>query len=121
MNMKNVINEISERLDWSVDIKNNEFSFRKFSPAGKDFYIEITADSIEEMKEALKKTCDNFDCSEETYIWLDRTGHGTNGAPHDMKDLYEDNEACLGMMEELYEAIKEKLEKLEAEQEVKSC
>ena len=37
---------------------------------------------------------ENFDVSEEAYYWLDDSGHGKNGAPYDMKDVYEDMEEC---------------------------
>ena len=48
---------------------------------------------------------DNYDCSYEAYLWLDNTGHGTNGAPYDMKDVYEDMEACEKMIFELWESL----------------
>ena len=41
----------------------------------------------------------------ETYLWLDSDGHGKNGAPYDMKDLYEDMEACREIIYELYEIV----------------
>lgn len=95
----------AENLGWSVGIDKDQFTFSKFSPAGQDFNIELTADNLEEVISELKERIDNFDCSEETYLWLDKSGHGTNGAPYDMKDLYEDMEACLKMIEELYDAL----------------
>jgi hypothetical protein len=73
--------------------------------SGQDFNIKITAHNLEEVIEELKERCDNFDCSEETYLWLDNTGHGTNSAPYDMRDLYNDMEACLKMMEELLDGF----------------
>jgi hypothetical protein len=97
----------SESLGWSVSVNNKDFTFSKFSPAGQDFNIEITVENSEEIIDRIKEKCNNFDCSEETYIWLDNTGHGIKGAPYNMKDLYEDMEACLEMMEELYEKLKE--------------
>ena len=36
-------------------------------------------------------------------------GHGKNGAPYDMKDLYGDMEACQDMIYELYQALNEML------------
>lgn len=102
--------EVSEKLGWSVEIYGNEITFRKHSPVGQDFNITVTTDSLEEVVEEIQERCDNFDCSEETYLWLDNTGHGTNGAPYDMKDLYEDMESCLKMMKELYDEL-EKINK----------
>lgn len=100
----------AEKLDWSVDVDvdvdNSSFNFRKYSPAGQDFDTTIKANNLEEAVKQLQQRCENFDCSAETYIWLDNSGHGVTGAPHDMKDLYEDMEACLEMMEELSDEIK---------------
>jgi hypothetical protein len=86
---KKLVN-VAEKLGWSVRIDNKDFTFSKFSPAGQDFNIEITADDLEEVVEKIQDRCNSFDCSEETYLWLDESGHGANGAPYDMKDLYED-------------------------------
>lgn len=97
--------KIAEGLGWTVTIDGNEFTFSKYSPAEQDFNIEITADNIEEVIKEIQDRIDNFDCSEETYLWLDNTGHGANGAPYDMRDLYEDMEACLEMMEELCDKL----------------
>lgn len=98
--------EVAEKLDWSVAyIDGNEFTFGKYSPAGQDFSITITADSLEDAIKKIQERCDNFDCSEETYLWLDNSGHGKNGAPYDMKDLYEDMESCLEMMQEFHDEL----------------
>ena len=106
--MKNDIKKmikVAEKLDWSVNVRENEFTFEKFSPAGQDFILSITADNLEEAIEKIQNRCNGFDCSEEAYLWLDNTGHGKNGAPYDMKDLYEDMESCLEMMEELHDEL----------------
>lgn len=55
----------------------------------------------------IKDYYDNYDCSYEAYLWLDNTGHGTNGAPYDMKDVYEDMEACEEMTFELWKSLSE--------------
>ena len=101
------VKEVTEKLDWTITIEGKEFLFSKYSPAGQDFNIGIEACNLEEIIEGLKNFCNNFDCSEETYLWLDTSGHGTNGAPSNMKDLYEDMEACLEMAEELRDAIED--------------
>ena len=99
------ITEVSEKLDWTLTIDKNNFMFSKYSPVGQDFNVEIEADTLEEVVKKIQERCNNFDCSEETYLWLDNSGHGVNGAPYDMKDVYEDMEACLEMMEELRDEI----------------
>lgn len=101
----NKIVKIAENLEWSVNINNNELEFTKYSPAGQEFNFVLGADNLKEVTQKIKERCDNFDCSEEAYLWLDDSGHGTNGAPYDMKDLYEDMEECLKMMEELRDEL----------------
>ena len=83
------------------------FDFGKYSPAGQDFHVsaELEDMEIDTLMDNLNSRYADFDCSEETYLWLDSTGHGTNGAPYDMKDLYEDMEACQEMIMELYRAF----------------
>jgi hypothetical protein len=94
--------EVAEKFGWSVHVDGNEFTFSKYSPQGQDFNMTIEANNSEEIVDKIEERCDSFDCSEETYLWLDNTGHGTNGSPYDMKDLYEDMESCLEMMQELH-------------------
>lgn len=98
---------VAEKLDWSVTVNDNDFEFEKYSPAGQDFILSITANNLEEAISKIRERYDNFDVSEEASLWLDDTGHGKNGAPYDMKDLYEDMEACEQMILELYEALTE--------------
>lgn len=102
----NKLINIAEKLDWSISIDGRDITLQKYSPAGQDFNVELKAQNMQEAVMELKSRCDNFDCSEEAYLWLDNTGHGRNGAPYDMKDVYEDMEACFEMMEELYDELK---------------
>jgi hypothetical protein len=97
--------EVAEGLDWSVNVDDNELEFSKPSTAGQDFNFTVTGDTAETIISEIRQYHDNFDCSEETYIWLDESGHGKNGAPYDMKDVYEDMEECNEMVEELYETL----------------
>lgn len=107
MNKKDIdkVTKISESLDWSITVNGNEFEFAKWSPAGQDFCMSIKADSIEDLIDKLYERHNDYDPSEEAYLWLDDSGHGKNGAPYDMKDVYEDMEACQEMILELYDAI----------------
>ena len=126
------IYEIAEREGWQVDsyyVDEKEtmvnFSFEKYSPAGQDFYFEVSVPNKEDedtfyenVAEAIDKYWEGFDVCYETYIWLDDTGHGKNGAPHNMKDLYEDMQACSDMIHDLWLALegKEKPAKTEKKQ-----
>ena len=113
------IYEIAEREGWKVDYEYTDeketeicFSFNKYSPAGQDFYFEVSVPNEEDedafcynVRHAIYKYWEGFDVCYETYIWLDETGHGRNGAPYDMKDLYEDMQACEDMTHDLWLAL----------------
>ena len=113
------IYEIAEREGWKVDYSYTDeketevnFSFEKYSPAGRDFVFEICVRNeddeytfCENVADAIYTYFENFDVSYETYIWLDENGHGRNGAPYDMKDLYEDTQACADMIHDLWLAL----------------
>ena len=113
------IYEIAQREGWKVDYSYTDeketmviFSFEKYSPAGRDFVFEICVRSEEDeytlyynVADAISTYWENFDVSYETYIWLDENGHGKNGAPYDMKDLYEDTQACADMIHDLWLAL----------------
>lgn len=110
------INEIAESEGWEVShtVFQGEisFEFSKLSPAGQDFCFTRDVDYeddedyvLSELRDAVYRYWENFDVCEETYIWLDNTGHGMNGAPEDMKDLYEDMQACEDMIHDLWLAL----------------
>lgn len=114
MNIIDRIIEIADANGWAVNVTNNgydccTFMFSKYSPAGQDFSFEVDMDdnNIQMLLDNTFEYYTDYDCSEEAYIWLDNTGHGTNGAPYDMKDVYEDMEACEQMVLDLYTALLE--------------
>lgn len=97
--------DIAENLGWTVDTEEDNFLFTTYSPAEKCFCIELSSPDIETLKKDLAEFIDGFDVSYETYLWLDEWGHGKNGAPYDMKELYEDIEWCLDKTLELYREL----------------
>ena len=104
---KKLIKKI-EDAGFSIDHNDCSFDFGKYSPAGQDFHFEIDYNDdwdLNDLAQAILKYYNNFDVSYEAYIWLDNTGHGANGAPYDMKDVYEDMKACEDYIYELYEII----------------
>ena len=103
------LTNIIEKHDWSIDYEDDGTIYlSKYSPAGQDFgfYIE-KVESIEEFADKIYDQYNEYDVSEATYLWLDESGHGVNGAPYDMEDVYEDMKACQQNIFELYELIKE--------------
>jgi predicted heme/steroid binding protein len=97
----------AEKLGWTVtEESENIFLFSKYSPAGQDFNVSVDSENdVDLFINNIYARYEDFDCSEETYLWLDNTGHGTNDAPYDMKDLYEDMESCQEMILELYNEL----------------
>lgn len=84
-------------------------NFFKYSPAGQDFSFEekMEDNNVYALLNDIKNYYNRYDCSYEAYVWLDNTGHGANGAPYDMKDVYEDMEACQKMIFELWKSLSE--------------
>ena len=112
------IYEIAESEGWKVSYHYEpetivSFLFSKFSPIGQDFNVEVKVDDDSEDKDfvyenvcnAVHNFWEGYDVSEETYLWLDNTGHGKNGAPNDMMDVYKDMEACKTMTHDLWLAL----------------
>ena len=104
--------ELANTQDWKVDIINNgnrnyTFVFQKYSPAGQDFFFEadIEENNISYLLNNIYDFYKDYDCSYQTYLWLDDTGHGRNGAPYDMQDVYEDMQACEQYVLDLYDLL----------------
>ena len=109
--MRDRIVEIAEENGWEVDVESNDgdnfsYEFSKYSPAGQDFSFEAKMED-NNVYALLNDIKNYYDCSYEAYVWLDNTGHGANGAPYDMKDVYEDMEACQKMIFELWKSLSE--------------
>ena len=104
---KDLIKQI-ENADFTIDVADNGISFGKFSSAGQDFMFFVdNSETIDGFLNNIYSCYDNFDVSEEAYRWLDESGHGKNGAPWDMKDVYEDMEECESFIYELYDIVNE--------------
>lgn len=113
--MSGQVVEIAKENGWSVSIISNDndnftYEFSQYSPAGQDFSFcaDMEDNNIYTLIDNILAQYHDYDCSEEAYVWLDDTGHGINGAPYDMKDVYEDMEACQQMMIDLYHALSAK-------------
>lgn len=94
MNYEELIS-ITESLGWNVIENKDTLHFFITTPAQQSFSFDL--DKKKDIKDLLQSLDDyrnNFDVSSETYRWLDETGHGKNGAPHNMMDVYKDFEWC---------------------------
>lgn len=113
--MEKIFKEMIEKVKkegFSVSIEEDTedyiiFDFGKYSPAGQDFHISVEAEerSMDSLINNIYERYNDFDVSYESSLWLDDTGHGRNGAPYDMKDLYEDMEACEEYINDLYDIV----------------
>lgn len=105
--IEEILEKIKE-LGWSVEEFEDYYELGIYSPAGQDFNIAVKKDDdIKYFIGNIYEAYSDFDVSYETYLWLDETGHGTNGAPYDMKDAYEDMKWCEEAIYELYEDLKD--------------
>ena len=109
MKLSKKLTNAIEEAGFSIEYDDsNVIGFGKYSSAGQDFHFYIdTEENIGCFLHNILEYYDGFDVSEETYYWLDNTGHGSNGAPYDMRDLYNDMEECQGFIYELYEIVRE--------------
>lgn len=87
-----------EEYDFTVEYETEGIiRIGKFSSAGQDFSFTVeVGQSLEDLRDSILSRHDSFDVSEEAHEWLDDSGHGKNGAPYDMKEVYEDMEECKG-------------------------
>lgn len=112
MTLQDKIERINGWNDWSAKIIERNGNtiiceFQNYSPEGQDFFFNIwTSDNGSSLVHDIFEYYNNFDISSEAYLWLDSEGHGINGAPYDMKDVYKDMEACKDMINELYLYVK---------------
>ena len=104
--IKKVLEEAAEKLDWKIYYNFNDITFTTFSPEGQECFITLDyPDTLDEIVSEIFYNYDTFDVSEETNNWLDNFGHGKNGAPYDMKDVYEDMDWFRLSIRKLYDEI----------------
>ena len=108
MKLSEKLIEKIEEHDFSVHEDENDYYFGKYSSEGQDFGFYIDKQScLEDYASEILAYYNDYDPSEEASLWLDDTGHGTNGAPYRMIDVYNDMEECKSFIYELYEIILE--------------
>lgn len=104
---------------WSVTVDGNYINIGKHSPAGQYFIFDIDVTDFEEENditaadlfvESIHAEYDGYDVSCEAYLRLDCDGHGINGMPYDMRDVYDDMEAVKDMLWNLYDDLNNSLQ-----------
>ena len=97
---------VNDNTEFTMNVNEDEFEFALISPAGQDFRFELCG--IETFDDLLKKLddyYDSYDPSEEASYWLGSDGHGKNGAPYEMGDVYEDMFECKEYVEDLIDYL----------------
>ena len=90
-----VLEPLFAKEGYHIEINNDTVTFYKTAPNGLDFSFEVDiGDDINDFSKNIHETFMNYDVSYETYLWLDNTGHGKNGAPYELEDILEDIKAC---------------------------
>lgn len=100
--LEHLIDEV-EKLNYSITQEcDNVYDIGKSSPRGQDCHVSIdTENDADLFIENIRAYVSDYDVSYETYLWLDDEGHGSNGVPYDMKDVYEDMEWWKDSLKEL--------------------
>ena len=90
-----VLEPLFTKKGYRTEIDGNTIAFYKKAPNGLDFSFEVDiGDDINDFSRNIHNTFMDYDVSYETYLWLDNTGHGKNGAPYEMEDVLEDIKDC---------------------------
>lgn len=98
------IHDAIEEAGFSVQlIADGVYEFGKYTDEGCDFRFEIDiGNNTKEFAQNILDFFSNFDVSTEAYKWLDKNGHGVNGAPYEMIDVYNDTMQCKFFIEHLW-------------------
>lgn len=100
---------ILEENDWIVSSYTNDgkVELEKYSPAGEDFLMCV---EVENFPESVREYANDFDADEHAEMWIEARGR-VRGVPNSIRELIEDAEAIQEMLNELADALEEKMEK----------
>ena len=100
-----VLEKIREEFDLSIEKQPFwSYKFETFTPEDQDFmFVLHYVKSYNDLMKKLNEKWNEFDVSYETYLWLGPDGHGINGAPYDMMDVYNDMQYCKDLLKDIYD------------------
>ena len=89
------IEKAAEEAGWNVTIGKRDdggydIDFQMYTDFGQDRNEPFYVQKLEDIKSEVYDRYQNFDPSEEAALWIDESGHGKNGAPHDMEVVLND-------------------------------
>jgi len=107
MKLSKRLTKMIEKADFVIEYEDETIiGFSKYSSAGQDFHFCIdTENSLDYFLMNILSYYQDFDVSYEASLWIGADGHGINGAPYDIKDIYEDMEECQEFIMELYRIV----------------
>lgn len=78
--------------NWNSNGSQYSCDIQKYSPAGQDcnFTLYMEKDDPGSVVKALGELWENYDPDAETMLWVDKDGHGINGAPYHLSDVLKD-------------------------------
>ena len=109
-NWKEFVGKIAKENGWTVlNSSAGYFIFQRFPNECTPFTFSISeVYDFETLLKRIKSIYNSFDVSEEAYKWIDENGHGLDGAPHDMLDVYWDIQNCEDKMGRMLAELKER-------------
>lgn len=97
----------AEKLGWACTPEHfangDMIMFSQHSPAGEDFFIEVSPDNI---VEEVRQAAYDFDTEEHIEMWVEAKRHGMSGVPS-IRDLVDDADEIQDMLDKLADALTE--------------
>ena len=96
----------AEELGWCVRESDTEWEFIQNSPAGEDFFFDISTSDVhnaDDMVREIRSYANSFDAEEHAKMWIEAQGR-VSGVP-DLKTLVKDADAIKEMLDELAAAV----------------
>ena len=101
----------AEELGWCIHESDTEWEFIQNSPAGEDFFFDISASDVHnagDMVREIRSYANGFDAEEHAKMWIEAQGK-VSGVP-DVKTLVKDADAIKLMLNKLASAMEDVLE-----------
>lgn len=105
MTTKQKIEFVAKILGWKTDWNDGTVEFSQHSPAGNECVVSLDYKNVTDIPALVDEYYEDYDPSYEAYLWLDNSGHGKNGAPDNMGDVYADMQESERMIKTLSEAL----------------
>lgn len=105
MKTKQKIEYVAKILGWKIGWDDGTVEFSQHSPAGNECVVSLDYKNVTDIPALVDEYYEGYDPSYEAYLWLDNSGHGKDGAPDKMGDVYADMQECERMLKALSEGL----------------